>query len=75
MYMERTTTKIDTKVLDEVRKYAKANGLSVYWFLNEAAKEKLSNVKSGVVVKQRYFSSMNEFLGNAINGTRKNKRK
>ena len=75
MYMERTTTKIDTKVLDEVRKYAKANGLSVYWFLNEAAKEKLSNMKSGVVVKQRYFSSMNEILGKAINGTRKTKRK
>lgn len=71
MYMGRTTTKIDEHVLDNVRKHVKSTGQTVFSFLNMTLEEKLKELY-GV---NMYRSKMTEFLGEAINGTRKTKRK
>ena len=69
--MGRTTTKIDEHVLEVIRKHVKNTGQTVVGFINVTLEEKLKKLY-GV---NMYQSKMSEFLGEAINGTRKTKRK
>lgn len=72
--MERTTTKIDAGILNEVKEFTKANGYSLIWFISEAAKEKLKLMKSISKyrkVQSKYVSSMSEYLMKESNKKKK----
>jgi hypothetical protein len=73
--MGMSTIKINTETLDRIKDHIESSGQTITSFIDIAVGNELKKLEQEKMVLSSYASNMAPVLVNAINGTRKTKRK